>query len=36
VIDPFAGSSVSGKVALSMGLRWRGCDVDPDYAEAVA
>lgn len=32
VLDPFAGSGVSGKVAIDLGLRWRGCDIDPDFA----
>lgn len=35
VLDPFAGSGVSGRVAAEMDLRWRGCDIDPDYAVAV-
>lgn len=34
VVDPFAGSGVSQRVALELGLCWRGCDIDPDYAEA--
>jgi site-specific DNA-methyltransferase (adenine-specific) len=34
VLDPFAGSGVSRRVALDLGLRWRGCDIDPDYATA--
>ena len=34
VVDPFAGSGVTQIVAEQMGLRWKGCDVDPDYAEA--
>jgi DNA modification methylase len=32
VLDPFAGSGVSGRVAAELGLRWRGCDIDPDFA----
>lgn len=36
VLDPFAGSAVSGRVAVSLGLRWRGCDVDPAFANAAA
>lgn len=34
VLDPFAGSGVSRRVAGQMGLAWRGCDVDPDFAAA--
>lgn len=34
VLDPFAGSGVSGRVALDLGLRWEGCDIDPAYAKA--
>lgn len=36
VLDPFAGSGVSQRVAVEMELRWRGCDIDPDYAEKAA
>jgi len=36
VVDPFAGSAVSGEVAAEMGLRWLGCDIDPAYATASA
>lgn len=32
VLDPFAGSGVSGRVAAELGLRWEGCDIDPAYA----
>jgi site-specific DNA-methyltransferase (adenine-specific) len=32
VLDPFAGSGVSGRVAQSLGLRWNGCDIDPAFA----
>ncbi len=32
VLDPFAGSGVSGRVALERGLRWAGCDIDPAFA----
>lgn len=31
ILDPFAGSAVSGEVALDLGYRWSGCDIDPDY-----
>lgn len=34
VIDPFAGSGSSRVAALDLGLAWRGCDIDPVYAEA--
>jgi DNA modification methylase len=34
VLDPFAGSGTSRDAAYSLGLAWRGCDIDPDYAEA--
>jgi len=33
VIDPFAGSGVSRAAAESLGLKWAGCDIDPQYAE---
>jgi DNA modification methylase len=33
VLDPFAGSGNSRTAATDLGLDWRGCDVDPDYAE---
>jgi DNA modification methylase len=36
VIDPFAGSGVSGRVAERLGLVWRGCDVDPRFASNAA
>lgn len=32
VLDPFAGSGSSRDAALGLGLRWRGCDIDPVYA----
>lgn len=32
VLDPFAGSGVSGAVAAELGLRWAGCDIDPAFA----
>jgi modification methylase len=32
VLDPFAGSGVSGEVAEEMGLLWEGCDIDPAFA----
>lgn len=32
VLDPFAGSGVSGSTARSLGLRWEGCDIDPAYS----
>lgn len=33
VLDPFAGSGVSMRVAEEMGLSWAGCDIDPNYAK---
>jgi len=34
VLDPFAGSGVSGEVAARLGLRWEGCDIDPAFVTA--
>jgi len=34
VVDPFAGSGVSCVAAELLGLKWEGCDVDPQYADA--
>lgn len=31
VLDPFAGSGVSGRVSAELGLRWEGCDIDPAF-----
>lgn len=36
VLDPFAGSRNSRTAALGLGLRWKGCDIDPDWAEPTA
>jgi site-specific DNA-methyltransferase (adenine-specific) len=36
VLDPFAGSGNSRVSAEKLGLRWRGCDVDPDFAEVAS
>ena len=36
VIDPFAGSQSSRIAAEGLGAVWRGCDIDPTYAEPVA
>jgi site-specific DNA-methyltransferase (adenine-specific) len=33
VVDPFAGSGVSARVARELGLNWIGCDVDPQFAQ---
>ena len=33
VLDPFAGSASTGIAALSLGRRFVGCDIDPDYAD---
>ena len=35
VLDPFAGSAGSRDAAARLDLRWRGCDIDPDYANQV-
>jgi DNA modification methylase len=32
VVDPFAGSGVTRRVAESLGLRWIGIEVDPAFA----
>jgi site-specific DNA-methyltransferase (adenine-specific) len=32
VLDPFAGSGSSARAADALGLRWAGCDIDPDFA----
>jgi DNA modification methylase len=32
VLDPFAGSGVSRSVALALGMRWAGCDIDRAFA----
>ena len=34
VLDPFAGSGSSREAAEKLGLRWAGCDIDPQFAEA--
>lgn len=36
VIDPFAGSGSSRRAAAALDLTWRGCDIDPAYAEGAA
>lgn len=33
VLDPFAGSGASRDAAIPLSLEWRGCDIDPNYAE---
>lgn len=33
VLDPFAGSGSSRDAAGKLGLTWRGCDIDPQFAE---
>lgn len=35
VVDPFAGSGVSGEVAGRLGLSWLGCDIDPDFVRTL-
>jgi len=34
VLDPFAGSCVTGEVADAMGRRWSCCEILPEYVEA--
>ncbi|MGH9002511.1 MAG: DNA methyltransferase [Acidimicrobiia bacterium] len=36
VLDPFAGSANSRAACEPLGLRWRGCDIDPNFAETEA
>ena len=36
VLDPFAGSNVTGAVAESAGRRWMSIDLDPDYVRGSA
>jgi len=36
VLDPFAGSGTSRDAAARLDLVWRGCDIDPAYAETEA
>lgn len=36
ILDPFAGSGVTQRVADELGYRWAGCDVDPSYAISAA
>jgi DNA modification methylase len=33
VLDPFAGSGSSRDAAEKLSLTWRGCDIDPQFAE---
>ena len=33
VLDPFAGSNTTGAVAESLGRRWKGFEIRPDYVE---
>jgi adenine-specific DNA-methyltransferase len=35
VVDPFAGSGVSRQASEELGLRWEGCDIDPNYVDDV-
>jgi len=32
ILDPFAGSGVSGKAAIDLGFEWEGADIDPTFA----
>lgn len=34
VLDPFAGSGATGRVASEFNLRWEGCDIDADFSTA--
>jgi DNA modification methylase len=36
VLDPFMGSGTVGQVAESLGRRWFGCELNPDYGELSA
>jgi site-specific DNA-methyltransferase (cytosine-N4-specific) len=36
VVDPFAGSNVTGQVAESLGRRWLAVEIDRDYLEGSA
>jgi site-specific DNA-methyltransferase (cytosine-N4-specific) len=36
VLDPFAGSNVTGAVGEAAGRRWLACDVNPAYVEGSA
>jgi DNA modification methylase len=36
VLDPFAGSGSSRDAAEKLGLTWRGCDIDPQFAETTS
>jgi len=36
VLDPFAGSGTTGKVAVELGRRFVGCELNPEYAELAA
>jgi DNA modification methylase len=36
VVDPFAGSNVTGMVAERLGRRWLSMDIDPDYVSGSA
>ena len=33
VLDPFLGSGTTGEVAESLGRRWIGCELNPEYVE---
>jgi site-specific DNA-methyltransferase (adenine-specific) len=36
VVDPFAGSGITADVAAGLQCEWRGCDIDPRYAQVAA
>ena len=31
VLDPFLGSGTTAQVALALGRRWIGCELNPEY-----
>jgi site-specific DNA-methyltransferase (cytosine-N4-specific) len=31
VLDPFAGSNVTGQAAEALGRRWLACEINPEY-----
>jgi site-specific DNA-methyltransferase (adenine-specific) len=36
VLDPFVGSGSSRDAAEKLGLRWAGCEIDPEFAETTS
>ena len=35
VLDPFMGSGTVAQIAQSLGRRWIGCELNPDYAKMI-